>query len=709
MNFKLWLITICVIFAACKEKTQKMTENITPPDCKKIDTTLTMHGDNRGDAYYWLKDRENPEVIDYLNKENDYYNKMTAHTKDFQKSLFDEMKARMKEDDESVPYFYNGYWYQTKYEKGKEYPIFLRKKGSQSAKEEVLFNCNDLAKGHNYFNLGNFSVSPDNKFALFATDVVSRRIYTIKIKNLETGEILSEEIKDMEGDFEWAADSKTFFYVAKDLETLRAHQIKKHIVGRETSKDELIYEEKDDTFNMNLDKSKSEKYIFITVSSTVSSEYQYLDATKPNDKFKLFQKRQRDLEYDVDHFDGHFYVLTNKDKALNFKLMKTPEDKTVMTNWVDVIPHRDDTRLEGFEIFNQFLVLQERNNALNKIRIMTWDKSQDYYLPFDSETYTAGISTNLDFNATTLRYSYQSLKTPAQVLEFDMVNKKSKLLKQVEVPDGKFDKDNYEEKRIWATAKDGTKIPISLVYKKGIKLDGSNPVLQYAYGSYGYSMNCSFNTQRISLIDRGFVFAIAHIRGGEDMGRQWYEDGKLLKKINTFTDFIDCSKHLIAQKYTSSSHLYAMGGSAGGLLVGAVINMAPDLYNGVIAGVPFVDVVTTMLDDTIPLTTFEYDEWGNPNDKVYYDYMKSYSPYDNVKNQMYPNLYVSTGLHDSQVQYWEPAKWVAKLRDQDKNKNLIFLDTNMSAGHGGASGRFESLKEVAKEWTFLLDLENISK
>lgn len=709
MNITYQLLIVCVIFAACKEKTPQMTQNITPPDCKKIDTILTMHGDNRLDPYYWLNNKENPEVIDYLNKENDYYNQMTAHTKDFQKSLFEEMKARMKEDDESVPYFFNGYWYQTKYEKGKEYPIYVRKKGTQTAKEEVLFDCNDLAKGHDYFSLGNLSVSPDNKLALFATDVVSRRIYTTKIKNLETGEILSDEIKDMEGDFEWAADSKTFFYVAKDLKTLRAHQIKKHLVGRETSKDELIYEEKDDTFNMSLSKSKSQKYVFISVSSTVSTEHQYLDASKPNEKFKLFQKRQRDLEYDVEHFQDHFYILTNKDKALNFKMMKTPETNTNMSAWTDVIPHRDDTRLEGFEIFNQFLVLQERTNALNKIRVITWDKSQDYYLPFESETYTAGIGTNLDFNSTSLRYGFQSLKTPPQVLEYDMINKTSKLLKQVEVPDGKFNKDNYEEKRIWATAADGTKIPISLVYKKGIKLDGTNPILQYAYGSYGYSMNCSFSPSRFSLIDRGFIFAIAHIRGGEDMGRQWYEDGKLLKKINTFTDFIDCSKHLISEKYTSPNHLYAMGGSAGGLLMGAVINMAPELYHGVIASVPFVDVVTTMLDDSIPLTTFEYDEWGNPNDKVYYDYMKSYSPYDNVKNQMYPNLYVITGLHDSQVQYWEPAKWVAKLRDQDKNRNLIFLDTNMSAGHGGASGRFEALKEVAKEWTFLLNLEGINK
>lgn len=460
---------------------------------------------------------------------------------------------------------------------------------------------------------------------------------------------------------------------------------------------------------MYLTKTKSEKYILIGVKSTVSSEYQYLEASKPNDKFKVFQKRARDLEYHVDHFQDHFYILTNKDKALNFKFMKTPEVSTSMTNWVDVIPHREDTRLEGFEIFNQYLVLQERNNGLNKIRIMTWDKAQDYYLPFDSETYTAGISTNLDFNATTLRYSFQSLKTPAQILEYDMVNKTTKLLKQVEVPDGKFSKDDYEEKRLWATAGDGTKIPISLVYKKGIKLDGSNPFLQYAYGSYGYSMNCTFSPSRISLLDRGFIFAIAHIRGGEDMGRQWYEDGKLLKKMNSFTDFIDCSKYIIAQKYTSPEHLYAMGGSAGGLLMGGVINMAPELYHGVLAGVPFVDVVTTMLDDSIPLTTFEYDEWGNPNDKIYYDYMKTYSPYDNVKNQMYPNLYVNSGLHDSQVQYWEPTKWVAKLRDQDKNKNLIFLDTNMEAGHGGASGRFEALKEVAKEWSFLLDLEKISK
>lgn len=705
-----YLASISFIFvASCKEKKEEMKTDIQPPIAKIVPHTLEKHGDVRTDNYFWLNDREDKEVIDYLNKENEYYEKMTAHTKKLQDDLFKEMKARIKEDDTSVPYFYNGYYYITRFEKGNDYPIYARKKGSLDAKEEIMFDCNEMAKGHSYFNLSGLSVSEDNKWATFGVDLVSRRQYTIQIKNLETGEILSDKIENTTGGSTWASDNKTIFYTKKDSKTLRSDMIYKHIINTSVDKDEQVYHEKDDTFATFVYKEKSKKYIVIGSSSTLTSEYQILEANNPNGKFRVFQKRTRGLEYSISHYGDSFYIVTNKDGATNFKLMKTNEQKTTMENWSEVIPHRNDVLLEGVDIFKKYLVVEERSNGLNKIQIRPWSGEGAYYLPFESETYTAYTTTNPDFDTDILRYAYQSLTTPSSVIDFNMETKDKTILKEQEVLGGKFDKNNYVEERIWATATDGTKVPISMVYKKGIKKDGSNPFLLYAYGSYGASMDPYFSTTRLSLLDRGFIFGIAHIRGGEDLGRQWYEDGKLLKKKNTFTDFIDCSKYVIDEKYTSSKHLYAEGGSAGGLLMGAIINMAPELYNGVIAQVPFVDVVTTMLDDSIPLTTGEYDEWGNPNEKEYYDYMLSYSPYDNVKAQDYPNMYVSTGLHDSQVQYWEPAKWVAKLRAVKTNNNLLFLNTNMDAGHGGASGRFEALKDVAKEFSFLLDLEKIKE
>lgn len=711
MKNNLIILAITLIFAtSCKKnKESKMSQNIQPPMAKVKDTVLEIHGDKRNDPYYWLNDRENPELIDYLTKENDYYEKITAHTKSFQKDLFEEMKARIKEDDESVPYFYNGYYYMTRFEKGKDYPIYSRKKGNLQAKEEIIFDCNEMAKGHAYFNLNGLSVSEDNKWVSFGVDLVSRRQYTIQIKNLETNEILPEKIINTTGGATWASDNKTIFYVKNDPKTLRSDKIYRHTINSPSLDDILVYEEKDDTFNTFVYKEKSKKYLVIGSSSTLTNEYQILESDNPTGTFRYFQKRVRGLEYSIAHFGDNFYVVTNKDKAVNFKLMKTPENKTTQENWVDLIPHRKETLLEGIDIFKEYLVVEERTNGLHKIQIRPWSGEGAYYLPFESETYTAYTTTNPDFDTEILRYGYQSLTTPSSVIDFNMKTKEKKVLKEQEVLGGKFDKNNYVEERIWATAKDGTKIPISIVYKKGMKKDGNNPVLQYAYGSYGYSMDAYFSTTRLSLLDRGFMYAIAHIRGGEDLGREWYENGKLLKKMNTFTDFVDCSKFLIKEKYTSPKHLYAEGGSAGGLLMGVVVNIAPELYNGVIAQVPFVDVVTTMLDDTIPLTTGEYDEWGNPNDKVYYDYMKSYSPYDNVKAQEYPNMLVTTGLHDSQVQYWEPAKWVAKLRTKKTDKNILLLHTNMDAGHGGASGRFEQLKETAKEFSFLLDLEGIEK
>lgn len=684
-----------------------MSNSILPPKAKIIPKQLEKHDHVRTDNYYWLNDRENPEVIDYLNKENDYYQQSTAHTKEFQNQLFEEMKARIKEDDESVPYFYNGYFYITRFEKGKDYPIYSRKKDNLNSPEEILFDCNEMAKGHAYFKMSGLSVSDDNQWISFGVDTISRRQYTIKIKNLVTNEILPTKLENTTGSATWASDNKTLFYSRKDQITLRSDKIYKHKLGSNPEDDKLVFHEKDETFDVNVFKSKSKKYILIQSDNTMTTEYRMVLASNPDDKFTVFQKRTRGLEYSVSHFEDHFYIITNKDKATNFKLMKTPENATSKENWTDEIPHREDVLLEDIDIFKDYLVVSERSEGLHKIRIIHWKTNQEYYLPFESETYSAYTTTNLDFDTEILRYGYQSLATPSSLIDFNMKTQEKTILKEQEVLGGTFDKKNYTEERVWATAIDGTLVPISMIYKKGIEKNGKNPLLLYAYGSYGATMDCYFSTVRLSLLDRGFIYAIAHIRGGEDLGRDWYENGKLLKKKNTFTDFIDCSKFLIAEKYTSAEHLYAEGGSAGGLLMGAILNMAPNLYNGVIAQVPFVDVVTTMLDDSIPLTTGEYDEWGNPNVKKYYNYMLSYSPYDNVLEQDYPNIYVSTGLHDSQVQYWEPAKWVAKLRFMKTNDKKLYLDTNMEAGHGGASGRFESLKEVAKEFSFLLDLEGI--
>lgn len=700
-----------LIFAnlANAQETPMNIMKITSPKAKKISKILEKHGDIRQDDYYWLNNPEDAEVIDYLKAENAYYDKMTAHTKKFKEDLFEEMKARIKEDDQSVPYKLNGYYYITRYEKEQDYPIYTRKKGSMDAVEEILFNVNEMAKGHAFYNLAGINVSEDNKLVSFGVDTLSRRKYDIFVKNLETGEIYPERIPSTTGGSTWGNDNKTLFYTRKDDKTLRADRIYRHTLGSDPTQDKLIYTEDDDTFGTYVYKSKSRKYLIIGSYSTLTSEYRILKADNPLEEFQIFQPRERGLEYGISHYGNNWYVLTNKDKALNFKLMITPEDKTSKENWVDMISHRTDVLLEDIDIFKDYLVVSERSNGLTQIRIKRWDNTQDYYLPFDNETYTAFATQNPEFETKMLRYGYNSLNTPPSVIDFNMETKERTVLKEAEILGGKFDKDNYQTERLWATARDGKKIPISVIYRKGIKKDGSNPLLQYGYGSYGATIDPYFSSVRLSLLDRGFIFAIAHVRGGEYMGRQWYEDGKLLTKKNTFTDFIDVSKYLIEQGYTSNKHLYASGGSAGGLLMGAIVNMAPELYNGVLASVPFVDVLTTMLDDTIPLTTGEYDEWGNPNELEYYNYIKSYSPYDNVEAEHYPNMLVTTGLHDSQVQYYEPAKWVAKLRDLKTDNNLLLMHTNMDAGHGGASGRFEALKEVAMDYAFLLDLEGIKK
>ena len=705
-SFFLFVSTMFVI--SCNNEIKPPLKNsIIPPVADKIPVSFKKFNDIRIDDYYWLKERENPEVIDYLERENDYYEKMTSHTLDLQNKLFKEIKDKIKEDDESVPYFLNGYWYKTKYKEGLDYPVYTRFKDSLNNKEEILFDCNELAKKHDYFNLSNFQISPDNKIVAFSTDVVSRRLYSVQFKNLETGKVYSDKIINSSGSFAWANDNSTLFYTSRDVNTLRNDKIFKHVLNTDYENDELVYFEKDETFYTNVSKSKSKKFIIISSFSTLTSEFQFLPADNINESFKLFNKRKRGVEYSINHYDDHFYIITNKDKAYNYKLMKTKISETSSENWTDVVEHRENVLIEGIDIFKDHLVVSERIDGLNRINIKKWDDSENYFLNFDNETFSSNTTTNLDFNSKKLNYAYNSLNEPYSVIEFDMITKEKTVLKQHKVLDKNFSKDNYVTERIWADSQDGNQIPISLIYKKGIKRDGSNPLLIYGYGSYGNTIDPSFSISRLSLLDRGFIYAISHVRGSEYLGRDWYENGKLLNKKNSFNDFVDSTKFLISEGYTSPEHCYAYGGSAGGLLMGAVINMAPELYNGVIAAVPFVDVITTMLDETIPLTTSEYDEWGNPNQKEYYEYMMSYSPYDNVSKLKYPNLLVTTGLHDSQVQYWEPAKWVAKLRDYKQDQNYLFLNTNMETGHGGSSGRFEAIKDLAKEYAFLFDLENI--
>ncbi|MEN8857429.1 MAG: S9 family peptidase [Flavobacteriaceae bacterium] len=694
-----------------------MITDIKKPIAEKIAEKLIAHNHTRIDNYAWMrlsdeqkialeKDDQTKKVEAYLHEENDYFHKVTSNTNDFQEFLFEEMKGRIKEDDESVPYFRNGYFYISRFEKGSQYPIYARKKATLEAEEEIMFNVNNEAKGHEFFQLGGLNVSPDNALVAFSTDKVSRRQYTLQVKNLETGEILSDIIHNTTGGSVWANDNKTLFYTKKDPITLRSSTIFRHILGTDTSEDVAVYEEKDETFGTYVYKTKSHRFIVIGCYSTLSSEFRIISADDPYGDWKLIQERVDNLEYSLSHYGDHFYIQTNKDGATNFKLMKTPIDKTEKENWVDVIPHREDTLLEDVSIFKKYLVIEERTNGLNTIRIKRWDNKEDYYLPFDEETYSVGVYGNPEFDTEIIRYSYHSMTTPASVIDFNMKDQSKDVKKEQEVLGGKFDKNNYKSERIWANARDGKKVAISLVYHKETKLGKDTPLLQYAYGSYGYTISDGFSTTRLSLLDRGFVYAVAHVRGSQYLGREWYDDGKMMQKKNTFYDFIDCSKYLIEKKYTSAKHLYAMGGSAGGLLMGAICNMNPELYNGIVAAVPFVDVISTMLDESIPLTTGEFDEWGNPKEKNAYDYILSYSPYDQVEAKEYPHMLVTTGYFDSQVQYWEPAKWVAKLRDVKTDANILLLKTNMDVGHGGASGRFDSLKETAVDYTFLLALEN---
>lgn len=696
--FILWTI---VMLSGCQSNSSKSKMN--PPVAQKIPVTLTTMGHERVDNYFWLNERDNPQVIAYLEAENDYTESIMSDTEDFQQQLFTEITSRIKQDDQSVPYFKNGYFYYTRYEKGGEYPLYCRRKGSMDAAEEVILNGNKLAKGQSYFNFGCYEVSPDNRLLAYSVDTVGRRIYTTMFKNLETGRSVGAIISGTAGNLAWADDNKTVFYTLKNPETLRSEKLMAHVLGA-NKPDRMVYEEGDEAFEIAVYRSKSDQMIFMLLYSNGATEYRFLNADDPAGTFRVVQPRGNDLEYQVTHYRDKFYIVTN-DKAKNFRLVEAPVKQPSKEYWKEVIPHREDVFLEEIELFKDFMVVSERKDGLINLRIRSMNSNDEHYLDFGEEVYTAYVSYNPLFDTDQLRFSYTSLTTPLSTYDYNMKSREKTLRKQQEIVGG-YDPGAYTARRLYAEAQDGVKVPISLVYRKDTPLDGNTPLLLYGYGSYGITVDPTFSISRISLLDRGFVFAIAHIRGGQYLGRHWYDDGKLLKKRNTFTDFITCAEYLIAEKYTDSGHLFAMGGSAGGLLVGAVVNMRPDLFKGVIAAVPFVDVVTTMSDKSIPLTTGEYDEWGNPDDDAFYEYMMSYSPYDNVKAQDYPNMLITTGLHDSQVQYWEPAKWVAKLRELKTDNNLLLLQTNMDAGHGGASGRFEQFRETALEYAFLCKLVN---
>lgn len=691
---------------------------VLPPKAKVLEHKIITHNDTIVDNYFWMRlsdeeknakkpNQHTKDVLDYLNAENEYLDKKMKHTEQLQSAIYEEIIARIKQDDESVPVTMNGYSYYSRFEQGQDYPFYCRKVvGSET--EEIMLNGPEMGKNQSYFAIGDYTVSENNEILAYSVDYVSRRQYTIFLKNLKTGEVYEDKIENTNGGITWANDNKTIFYTKMDPVTLRSNQIYSHVIGTKSTADKLVFEEKDETFSCFIYKTKSRKYLMIGSTQTLSSEYRFLDANTPDGQWKIVQPRQRDLEYSIDHYGDDFYITTNY-QAKNFRLVKTPVSKTEKENWVEVIPHRSNVLLESIDIFQKHLVVTERKNGLTHLRVIDWADKSEHYIEFNDPAYLTYTFDNPEFNTDEIRIGYTSLTTPNTVYDYNMVTKNRETKKQQQVLGGKFDASNYTSERIYATSRDGVQIPISIVYKKGFNKDGNAPLLLYAYGSYGYSMDPTFSSVRLSLLDRGFAFAIAHIRGGQDMGREWYENGKLLNKKNTFYDFIDCGKHLVAKKYTSTSHLYAQGGSAGGLLMGAIFNMEPSLWNGVIAQVPFVDAVATMLDETIPLTTGEFDEWGNPKVKEYYDYIKSYSPYDNVKAQNYPNLLITTGYWDSQVQYWEPAKWIAKLRALKTDDKLLLMRCNMDVGHGGASGRFQRYKEIAMEYAFLLDLEGIKE
>jgi oligopeptidase B len=691
------MLTFAVI--SCKQESkEKNMSNTLPPKAKKIERLDTVNGVILKDDYYWLREKESEEVLDYLKAENKYTDAMTEHLKPLQDELYKEMIGRINEDDASVPVKDDEYYYYSRMEKGKNYAINCRKKGSLDAKEEIILDENILAEGKEYFSVGALEMSPDHKLMAYAIDVNGSEEYDIYIKNLETGEMLTDEIENTAGNLVWANNNTTFYYTMLD-ETHRPFQLHRHDLGKNDNK--LVFEELDGAYFLYPFKDKSEQFIYVYLGSKVTTEMHFMNADNPDDNFKVIQPRKQGMEYSVASHRTDFYVLTN-DNALNFKLMKTSVNTPSMENWQEVMPHDDKVLLSSVETFENHLVIYGRKGGFKHIHITDLRTNKSHEVAFPEPVYTYSSSENPTFEGSIIRFTYSSMITPRTVYDYDMDSKKLTTKKVYEVKGG-YDKSDYVVERVEATAADGTKIPMSVAYKKGVKRDGTNPCYLYAYGSYGSSTEPYFSTIRVSLLDRGFVFAIAHIRGGSEMGRKWYEDGKFLKKKNTFTDFINCAEHLVKEKYTNSDKLAIAGGSAGGLLMGAVLNMRPDLFNTVVAHVPFVDVINTMLDETIPLTVVEYEEWGNPNDKIYFDYMLSYSPYDNVEAKDYPNILITAGLNDPRVQYWEPAKWTAKLRDMKTNENTLLLKTNMGAGHGGASGRYEALKEYAFEYAFVLD------
>lgn len=661
------------------------------------------HGAARQDEYYWLRDdtRKDPDVLSYLNAENAYTDKVLAPLEGLEETLYQELVGRVKQDDSSVPYIEDGYWYYTRYETGKEYPIHARRQGTMDAPEQVLFDVNQMAEGKNFFQLGNYEVSPDGRLAAFASDEVGRRQMVIQVKDLATGEVLADRITGAAASLMWGNDNRTLYYIENDPTTLLGKRVRRHVLGTPASADRVVYEEADDTFYMGIGRTRSDQYLCIGVESTVSSELRCTEADAPGE-FRVLAPRQRDFEYSADHLNGRWVISTNWD-ATNFRVMTLADGQAWGDRglWKEMIPHSQDVLISGVTLFNDFIAVSERSGGLQRIRIRDWDGRRDEFVKADESAYAMGMSVNAEPGTDWLRYTYTSLTTPATTYELDTRTGERRMLKEQPVLGG-FDKANYVTERLWATARDGTKVPVSVLYRKGFVKDGTAALYQYSYGSYGSSSDPGFNTNVISLVDRGAVYAVAHIRGGQEMGRQWYEDGKLLNKVNTFTDFIDVTDFLVAEGYAAEGRVAAMGGSAGGLLMGAVANMAPDRYAAIVAHVPFVDVVTTMLDESIPLTTNEFDEWGNPKDPVYYEYMLSYSPYDQVSAQAYPPLLVTTGLWDSQVQYFEPAKWVARLRATKTDANPLLLRTNMEAGHGGRSGRFQRYRERAEEYAFVL-------
>jgi oligopeptidase B len=701
-----------------KKSDQPIATAVMPaPIAKRVDAKIESEHGTRIDPYHWLRDdkRENPEMLAYLSAENDYkkayFERLSGRVKDLTK----ELRARIKEDESTVPTLENGFWYYTRYEQGQQYPIFARRKGTMTDPEQILLDGNALAGDSAYFSVGNLQVSADGKTMAYAVDYVGRRQYSIKFKNLETNADIAGVIEQVSGDMVWAADNQTLFYTNEDEETLLPYQLFRHTLGADPKSATLVYQEKDNTFYLSISSTKSERYLVMSMNSTLTSEHRILRADDPSGEFKMFRARERDVAYSIDHMDGQFYILSNiaalnpitqkSEKSDNFQILTVKDSANFgdAKQWQSLVPHDPSVFIEEFELFNGKMAIGQRSDGLAKVRVLDLATQKSELIKADDPSYVMNILSTPDLASGELRYRYDSLTAPGQVFALDLQSGKRALLKQDSIL-GEFDASLYESQYLHATAKDGTQIPISVVYKKTTALDGTAPLYVYAYGSYGASMDPYFNSNRLSLLDRGFVYAIAHIRGGQEMGRKWYEDGKLLKKINTFTDFIDVTDHLTTQKFGAKDKVFAMGGSAGGLLMGAIANMAPEKYKGIVAHVPFVDVVSTMLDESIPLTTGEFDEWGNPKTKVYYDYMLSYSPYDQVSAQSYPAMLVTTGLHDSQVQYWEPAKWVAKLRHMKTDSNPLLFKVNMEAGHGGRSGRFDRLGETAEEFAFVMDL-----